>query len=113
MDELLEVIKQAFTSLKNFVRKIINGIISFMGHVVNWFRGLHLNQERHSPFICNAQKEEIKKMLKSAPVRDVGIFKGVYDEQTGEIIHSELLDGDALDTQTKNILGDEAIVVLT
>ena len=113
MDELLEVIKQAFTSLKNFVRKIINGIISFMGHVVNWFRGLHLNQQRHIPFVGNAQNEAFKKMLKSAPVHEVGIFNGVYDVQTEEIIHSELLDGDALDTQTKNILGDEAIVVLT
>lgn len=131
MDELLSAIKQAFAWLKNLVHRIIRGVISFMGHVVSWFRGLNLNPQRHTPFIGNAQKEEFKKLLKAARVEDVGIFtrvedvgtfthvedvgifKGVYDEQTGEIIHAELLSGDALDTQTKNILQNDALVVLS
>ena len=51
-------------------------------------------------------------MLQKAPVKDVGIFKGVYNEETDEITHNEYIEADALDQKTQQVLGKEELVVL-
>lgn len=126
MDGIFELIVGAFAWLKNLVKRVIRGILNFTQHIVGWFRGLHLNQSRHTPFLANANKPEFKQLLAQAPKKDVGIFagpqvedmnaqvfKGVYDIETDEIIHSELLGADQMDQKTKNVLGSEALVVLS
>lgn len=121
MDEFLRLVEQAFSWLKNLARRVIRGIMSFFIHIVGWFKGLGLNQAKDTPFIMNAKSPQFKQMLKNAPVKTVGVFdepraevfKGVFDAETDEIIHSELLGADALDQQTQTILGNEPIVVLS
>ncbi len=113
MDELIKVVKSAFQWLKQLFVKIIKGIVNFFGHVVNWFKSLSLNQQTDIPFLINAKSPEFKEMLKNAPQKNVGLFQGVYNEQTEEITHHEYLAADSVDQQTVNVLGTESMVVLS
>lgn len=51
-------------------------------------------------------------MLKTAPRKDVGIFEGVYNEEADEITVSRYLEADEVDQKTKEVLGNEPLVVL-
>lgn len=120
MDELKEIIANAWSFIQRIFTRIINGILNFAQHIVGWFRGLHLARERHVPFIIDAKNPQFKEMIKNARVEDVGIFskeaqicKGVYDELTDEIIHNEVIGADSLDVTTKNLLRNEPMVVLS
>lgn len=119
MDKILSLIKGAWEFIKKFFIVIINGIINFGKHVVQWFRGLSLNRSRHIPFIMDGDKTKFKEQLKAARVENVGIFtkeatiiNGVYDEITDEIINHEVIGADELDETTLKILGNESLVVL-
>lgn len=52
-------------------------------------------------------------MLQKAPTKNVGIFEGVYDEATDEIVENRFIEADALDPKTREVLGDEDLVVLS
>ena len=52
-------------------------------------------------------------MLKTAPKKNVGIFEGVYNEETDEITANRYLDADRLDAKTKEVLEREPLVVLS
>jgi hypothetical protein len=121
MEELIQLIKNAFQYIKNLIRKIVDGILNFAKHVVGWFKSLNLIQGQDIPFLAN--KEQFKETLKKAPVKHAGIFtteteknvgiiQGVYNEVTDEITHAEYIEADGLDNQTRDILGNEKLVVL-
>lgn len=112
MDEILDFIMEAWQYIKNICKKIINGILNFSRHVLGWFRSLPLNQKRDVPFIANADKAEFRKMIKEAPVKNVGVFQGVYNEELDEITYNEYIQADALDEKTREILGKESLVIL-
>lgn len=107
---LIDLIKGAINYIKNLVKKIITGIFNFIAHCVNWFKSLSLNKNKDVPFIANP--EQFKEMLRNAPVKNVGIFEGVFDEELNEITYNQNVEADALDEQTLKTLGQEAIVVL-
>lgn len=107
---LIDLIKGAINIIKNLVKKIITGIFNFIAHCVNWFKSLSLDKNKDVPFIANP--EQFKEMLRNAPVKNVGIFEGVFDEELNEITYNQNVEADALDEQTLKTLGQEAIVVL-
>ena len=43
----------------------------------------------------------------------MGIFEGVYDEEADEITANRYLDADEVDQKTKDVLGNESLVVLS
>ncbi len=108
---IIAAIKAAFRYIVNLVRRVINGILNFVGQVVNWFKSLHLDPQKDTPFIANA--EDFKDMLKTAPRKNVGIFEGVYNEETDEITANRYLEADEVDEKTKEVLGKESLVVLS
>ncbi|MCF0207007.1 MAG: hypothetical protein HUK15_06215 [Bacteroidales bacterium] len=108
---IYEGIKAALRFVRNLVTKIIRALINFVTNVMNWFRGLFLDPKKDVPFIADGNK--IKDLLGKAPTRNVGLFKGVYDEETETISYSEYLDADGLDAKTKEVLGNETLVVLS
>ena len=110
ISSLVAAIKAAFRWLTNIVRKVIHGILSFAREVVNWFKSLSLDPQKDSPFIADA--EQFKDMLKTAPRKDVGIFEGVYNEEADEITVSRYLEANEVDQKTKEVLGNEPLVVL-
>ena len=109
-DSIIAAIKAAFRYIVNLVRKVINGILNFTKQVVNWFKSLRLDPQKDTPFIADAS--EFKEMLKAAPKKNVGIFEGVYNEETDEITANRYLDADEVDQKTKDVLGNESLVVL-
>lgn len=111
INSLVAAIKAAFRWLTNIVRKVIRGILKFATEVVNWFKSLSLDKDKHTPFIADA--EQFKDMLKTAPKKDVGIFEGVYDEEADEIVANRYLEADEVDQKTKEVLGNEPLVVLS
>lgn len=92
------------------VKRLIVFIVNFITHVLDYFKRLFLHAERHKPFIANLSK--IKAEFKDAPVKNCGIFEGVYDEVTDDIIHKLIIESDSLDTKTREILGNNKLVVL-
>ena len=111
MERIKQYIRQALSWLKQLLCRIINGVLSFVRHIVGWFHSLNLNKNKDIPFI--ADKEMLKEKLKNAPVKNVGIFKGVYNQETDEITHSEYVTADSVDAETLKVMGDEELVVLT
>lgn len=113
MEEIKELISQAIGYIKRLFVRIINGVINFINNIVGWFKGLHLKQEEDIPFVINAKDPQFREMLRNAPQKNVGIFEGVYNESTEEITHHEYLAADAIDNQTRQVMGNESIVVLS
>ena len=110
-ESIIDAIKAAFRYIVNLVRKVVHGVLNFCREVVDWVKSLRLNPQEDTPFIANAS--EFKEMLKTAPKKDVGIFEGVYNEETDEITANRYLDADEVDQKTKNVLGNESLVVLS
>lgn len=90
--------------------KIIEGSVTFM-EVVNYFKSLKLDKEKHIPFLAKA--EVFKEILKFEPKKQVALFIGVFDEEATEIIHSQIIEADELDAKTREVLGNEDLVVLS
>ena len=110
-DWLKNAFSQVLTWFKNIVRKVINGVLEFAQQVVGYFRNLNLKPQIHVPFMANL--DSFKQELKNAPVKKVGIFQGVFNEQTNEFEHINQVEADSLDQKTKEVLGREELVVLS
>ncbi len=109
--DIISLIKNAFRFIRNLVKVIISGVLNFARNVVAWFKKIYnLDKEVDTPFIADASK--FKEMLKTAPTKNVGIFEGVYNEETDEITHNRYLEADEIDDKTRTVLGDEPLVVL-
>lgn len=108
-----EWIKKLFSTVASFVKEIIKGILNFFKDVVEYFKKLSLDPKKDIPFVIEASK--LKQQIKNAPVVDVGIFEGVYREDTDEITDLRLVEADELDEQTKNVLSkaEDGIVALS
>ena len=111
LEEIWDGICDFFESVVNFICDVIDGILDFFNDVVDWFKKKFLQKGRHIPFI--GDKNKIKDMLKQAPVKDVGLFKGIYDQQTDEITDMAVVEADELDAKTKEVLGNEPLVILS
>ncbi|MGN0237396.1 MAG: hypothetical protein ACI4AK_04845 [Lepagella sp.] len=110
-DIIYDALEALFEWVKDIARKVINGVLSFIHHVVDYFKGLRLRKGRDIPFI--ADKEMLADMIHQAPVKDVGIFEATFNEDTNEIENYRLLESDELDEKTEDLLEDEKLVVLT
>ena len=89
--------------------KTIEGKVNFQD-IVAWFKSLPLDKNKHVPFIAKA--DQFKDMLNYKPKKNATLFIGVFDEEKNEIIHAQIIEADSFDEQTRETLGNEAIVVL-
>ena len=89
--------------------KTIEGKVNFQD-IVAWFKSLPLDKNKHVPFIAKA--DQFKDMLNYKPKKNATLFIGVFDEEKNEIIHTQIIEADSFDEQTRETLGNEAIVVL-
>lgn len=81
-------LRTLFTAVKNFLVTVIRGILNFFKEVVTWFKNLRLDPNKHTPFVADAKR--LKQLIHEAPEVNVGIFEGVYNEETEEIEHYNL-----------------------
>ncbi len=112
VDNILDLIAKAIEYVVDFIIEIIDGIINFWNDIVNYFKKLNLvRNPKKDIFILDGKK--FGEMLHGAPVKDFGIYGGVFNEETNEIEHGKYIGADGLDEQTKNVLGEKGIAILT
>lgn len=97
--------------------KTIDGTLDFED-VVGYFKSKELDKGRDVPFIAKdgAFKQFLKKTHKRFPEGKDGyitIVIGVYDESTDTIKHAQILYVKQLDDKTKEVFGNEELVVLS
>lgn len=95
----------------NVETKVVDGTLH-MSDVVEYFKGLSLEQEKHIPFVANALHLNFKGQLKNPPVKKSLIFVGVHTNDSDEVIFGRLIAADAIDDALKSVLGNSDIVVL-
>lgn len=116
-ESIVNAFKSFFERVVNWVKKIINGILRFKDDVINYFKGLSLRQGKDIITVYDTKK--IREMILNAPVHDFGIYKkeslveATYNLDTDELENVRELQADELDEQTKQVLGNEPLVVLS
>lgn len=96
---------------KGFEVSTIEGESNF-NDILAWFKTQKLDQKKHTPFIANFI--ELKDMFAGVEVKvskPCAIIVGFIDEQADSIT-SIIIESDALDAKTKEVLGEEKLVVL-
>ena len=85
-------------------------IVEFGPHIYAWLKKRMNNMEVQHAFVG------FKDKLQNAPVRNVGlkssILEGIYDESTDSITDAREIKYKDLDKKTKEVLGNEPLVVL-
>lgn len=109
-DFIFDAIGCLFDAIGELVAWVIDGAISLISHVVDYFKGLKLRKGKDVPFIADENK--IADLIHKAPQRNVGIFEATYNEDTNEIENYRALEADEMDSQLKSVLGNEKLVVL-
>lgn len=92
------------------IKRIWRAIVRLAVEVVQFFRNLRLDPNKQKPFIGDYSK--LKEAIKNTPVKDAGIFRGVYNEVSDSIEVLEGVEANSLDEQTKHVLGSDPLVVL-
>ena len=109
-DFIFEAIGDLFDLIGDVVAILVGAVLSFFDWVVDYFRGLKLRRGRDIPFIADERK--LADLIHKAPQKNVGIFQGVYNEDTDKIEHYRSLEADEMDEDLKRTLGREKLVVL-
>lgn len=110
-DKMVDAIKAAIRLIKKVFIKIIDGVFDFLKHCVGWFKSLSLKQGKDIPFIADAKN--FKDLIAQAPVKDCGIFEGVFDSETDEISANQYVEADKIDEKTHKMVDGEELVVLS
>lgn len=108
-------LKNAAKSFWNGVKRLWRAVVDFVANVYTYFKNLRLIRGKHKPFIGQLDMlDKLKDGINNAPERPVGgIFEGVYNQETNEIEHFQIIESNHLDAKTKEILGNDPLVVLS
>lgn len=110
---LWDLIKGLWGKIKNLFRRVVRGALNFFRDIIGWFKKFRFEKGNDIPFVIDAHSNQFKQLLKEAPTKNAGIFNGNYNQEDDEITHSEFVEADSLDEQTRNLLQNEEIVVLS
>lgn len=108
-NSIVSIVKKFFNWIK---RKILNGVLSFFGNIFSFFKSDKLKRGRDIPFVADAKSEKMREAFGFSPSKNVGIFQGVYNENTEEITRCEYIEADAMDYEAKEMLRGNPLVVL-
>lgn len=111
-DLIFGAIGTLLSFIGEIIAQVIEGIFNFTKHVVGWFRGLSLRRGRDVPFIADGNSEQFREMLQHAPEMNVGIFEGVFDEETGEIADYQYFEADEVDERTQKAFDENGPLVV-
>lgn len=110
-DLIFDAIDTLFDVIGELVAIVIEGILSLVDHVINYFKGLRLRKGKDIPFIADEKK--IADLIHKAPEKNVGIFEATFNEDTNEIENYRAIEADEMDPQVQKVLGNEKLVVLS
>ena len=89
---------------------LVVAIVQFYPHIFNWLKQRMQNMSVQHAFVG------LKEKLQKAPVRNVGLKKsliqGIYDESTDSLTDAQEIRYEDLDRKTKEVLGNESLVIL-
>lgn len=96
---------------KGFEVSTIEGESNF-NDILAWFKTQNLDPKKHTPFIADffSAKDKIGDNVTQI-TKPCALIVGILDEQNDEI-SAVVFQCDALDTKTREVLGDEKFVVL-
>lgn len=105
---LIEIAKDGKPAVKI---SVIDGPCNFNDFLA-WFKAKNLDPQKHTPFIMKIAPETAKMLSLPELTKPVGIMLGIYDK-SDETIQYQAIQCDSLDQQTKDVLGNETIVILS
>lgn len=106
-------LKNLFKVIADALQLIKKAIVNFVHDVVNYFKSLTLDPKKDTPFVIEAGK--LGEMIKEAPKVKIGIFEGVYNEDTNTIKNFREISADKMDDQTNDLMKNatDGIVALS
>lgn len=92
-------------------KKKVDGSASFED-MVSWFKSIpNLDKSKHTPFIADAVK--FADLFHYIPTGNKALLLGIYEDSSDQIINHLLIEMDAFDSKTIEILGNDSLVVLS
>lgn len=116
---LFETLKRFFLQMWDVLKKIRTQIVNFFNHIANWFRAKYreiINQHPNASAIALIIDEKLSSGYYG--MMDIGLKRGVvntfYDRSTGEILsdHTEIVEYEDLDAETKSRFGNKDMLIL-
>lgn len=125
LSEIASAIWNGIKALWRTCTRIIRALISFAIDILAGlaagvalllgYEPVSVQESPVKPFLA-----DMDKLMEQAPVREVGIFggqnknmmKGLYDTRTGQIHNATYIGGNNIDSRTKEVIGNEPIVIL-
>ncbi len=112
---LWNMCKRIIKACISFIHDILNGMFEILEELLGGDVPPTVEESPIKPFLGN-----LDKMMENAPTKNVGLFaqrknnyiKGYYDTRTGEIKKPTYVAGDEVDSELKNIIGNEEVVIL-
>lgn len=91
-------------SLHSIKGEVINRELSFQSDVVAYFKNLHLNPKKDTPFISSGKSliKDYSNVSMKNP--DLTLLLGVYHEDTNTISDYKLIEATSFDNQTIDVL---------
>lgn len=94
----------------------LDGVLNFDA-IVSFFKTLNMNQNENIPFVVREGSREFTKYSggRAFPKHKEGyvsIFVGVFNEHKQEITNYKVIYAKGMDARTKEVFGDEHLVVL-
>jgi len=84
--------------------------------VVVYFKNLSLTKGRDIPFIAKANSKELQEVVsvikKTEDFNDTTLLLGTLNEETNEVENVKIIIAKSFDDKTKEVLGNESLVVL-
>ncbi len=84
--------------------------------VVVYFKNLSLTKGRDIPFIAKANSKELQEVVsvikKTEDFNDTTLLLGTLNEETNEVENVKIIIAESFDEKTKDVLGNESLVVL-
>lgn len=112
---LWNMCKRIIKAVISLARDLIDGLFDILEEIFGDDVPDSVEDSPVKPFIA-----DMDKLISEAPINNQGLFqqkkhnymKAVYDTRNGKIISPTYVAGDNIDSETKDVMGDEPIVVI-
>ena len=95
---------------------VVKADIVVFTDVVAYFKNLSLTKGRDIPFIAKANSKELQEVVsvikKTEDFNDTTLLLGTLNEETNEFENVKIIIAKSFDDKTKEVLGNEPLVVL-
>jgi hypothetical protein len=113
--DIVDAIWTGIVGIWHMAVKVVKACVKFLADIFNWLQDLlDDSAEEVIPFAANFDK-----LISQAPHKDVGLKRGrknigagLYNPSTKKIEKLKHIASDSIDNKTKEVLGEDALVIL-